>query len=738
MLRFRTLGTIDLREESGERLDELLDQPKRLALLAVLAAHQASGPVRREQLVSLLWPHSSPGSARQALSTTLSRLRKTLGPSALNGRGEETIGLSGEHVRSDVAEFQRALEEERFGDAVELYRGTFMEGFRPPDARAFEEWMARRRDEYAHRAYRAAVEAAADAREAEDPAAAEACLRKAREIEPLREEAARSLIQLFADRGDRASALRVYEELRDQLDEEVGLSPSQELVSLARRLRSNPGDGGRSRTASPDGASDRTADDPAVAVLPFEALGRDQATPLTEGMHDALLTRLSNISGLTVISRTSVQQYGDTDRTAAGIASDLGVDWIVEGAVQEMGDQFQVNAQLIDPRSETNAWAESYRRDLTAEGLFTLQTEITKQIARSLETQLTSEEKERVERLPSDDLAAYRLYAQGKAQLAQRTETGMRAALRAFERAIEHDSSYAPAWSGLADARTLLWDQGFARSDRALEKARSAAERALEIDPSLAEGYASLGLVEAFRSHDGPECLRLFERSVELKPSYAQGHLWRSYVEAAVGRLESSVRHLEWTSELDPTAPVVEAGLAHAYLMARRLEDAMRCAGRARELAPEYAAAHLFEGGTLIALGRPGEAVEVIERGLGYARARVRRRHLHFLAWLAVARGRSGEMSRAREILSRIEDGHDRFAEGAAKAALGDADGAFAALQRADWNPLHAMNLRFHPVLDPLRDDSRFEDLLREVNRAWGLNPDGSLPEGGRNETSRG
>lgn len=723
MIRFQTLGSIDLHREDGERLDQLLDQPKRLALLAYMAARQPSGPVRREQLLSLLWPDSSPTSARQALSTTLSRLRDTIGDDVLAGRGEETIALSAEGLRTDVTEFQRALGEDRFRTAVDLYGGPFMQGFRPPDVRPFEEWVARRRDEYARRAYRAAMKAAEEAREAEEWRAAETCLRKARDIEPLREEATRELLELLSRRGDRASALEVYDRFRKRLDEDVGLSPSDGLVSLARRLRTDSTGEGSSARSVPD-----TPGTTAVAVLPFEALGRDRATPLSEGMHDALLTRLSNISGLTVISRTSVQRYRGTERTTAEIARDLGVEWVVEGTVQEMGDQIQVNAQLIDPRSDANAWAESYRRDLTAEELFALQTEITKKIARSLETKLTSEERERVERLPSEDLTAYRLYAQGKAQLAQRTETGMRAALRAFEEAIQHDGEYAPAWSGLADARTLLWDHGLTESDHALEKAQTAAERALELDPSLAEGYASLGLVEAFQSHDGPGSLVLFERCVELKPSYAQGNLWRSYIEAAVGQLDSSVRHLERTSELDPTAPVVEAGLAHAYLMSRRLDDAMQCAERARELAPEYATAHLFEGEILTALGRPVEAAEAIERGMGYARARVRRRHLHFLAWLAAAHAASGDVSRARDVLGRVEDGHDRFAEGAAKAALGDKDGAFDALQRAEWNPMHAMNFRFHPVLDPLRDDSRFGELLREVNRSWGLEPDGSLP----------
>ncbi|MFW6010790.1 MAG: efflux RND transporter permease subunit, partial [Gemmatimonadota bacterium] len=125
--------------------------------------------------------------------------------------------------------------------------------------------------------------------------------------------------------------------------------------------------------------------DRSIAVLPFEALGQEVRGPFTEGMHDDLLARLSNVSDFKVISRTTVQRYRDTDLTTAEIAAELGVRWVLEGGVQEMGEEIQVNAQLIDPRSDTHAWAESYRRDLTAESLFDLQSEITQQIAQALE-----------------------------------------------------------------------------------------------------------------------------------------------------------------------------------------------------------------------------------------------------------------------------------------------------------------------------------------------------------------
>lgn len=236
MIRFRTLGTIDLRTEDGERLNELLGQPKRLALLAFLAVRQPRGPVRREELISLLWPNSASSSARAALSTTLSRLRDTLGGGVLRGRGRETIGLSDSRFTSDVVALQTAFEADRHREAAELYGGRFLEGFRPPDTRPFEDWVDRRRERYHEQAYRAAMEAAGKARRAGDLSVAETFLRKAREIDPLREEAVREVIDLRAEHGDTACPIKAYRDYRDRLDEEVGLSPSEDLKARVQSL----------------------------------------------------------------------------------------------------------------------------------------------------------------------------------------------------------------------------------------------------------------------------------------------------------------------------------------------------------------------------------------------------------------------------------------------------------------------------------------------------------------------
>lgn len=472
-------------------------------------------------------------------------------------------------------------------------------------------------------------------------------------------------------------------------------------------------------------SSHTPTEEASIAVLPFEALGQDEPGPFTEGMHDDLLTRLSNVAGLKVTSRTSVQQYRGTRKTTRQIAEELGVTWIVEGGVQEMGDQIQVNAQLIDPATDAHAWAESYRRDLTARNLFAIQSELTKRIVRSLEAELSPRERERIEQQPTDNLDAYRLYVQGRADLNRRTEEGMRRAVGFFRQAIREDSSYAPAWAGLADARTLLTDYGYADPGSTLPRAWEAARRALELNPDLADAHASMGVLLVFE-HDGPGVLRALQRAVELKPSYAQGRAWLGEALSNFGRLTEALPETRTAAKLDPMSPLNRVVLAYHYLYADSLEKALHEARTAVDLAPRMSLALNYVGAILSQMGRQEEAISTLQRAFeetdpGPAVApRIRFR-------LAVAHVRAGDTATARGLLDEIET-DSPFYPGLVYAQMGDADSALAALGRTDFNYVHVHLLRYSPVLDSVRDDPRFQELIRQLNQEWGLNPDGSLP----------
>ena len=777
MLEFRTFGTIDLRHEDGKRLSELLGQPKRLALLAYLADRQPSGPVRREQLLELLWPDSAPSDARHSLSVTFSRLRRALGEEVIRGRGEETLWLSSEHLRSDVAAFQETRRAGRPRKALDLYRGPFLKGFRPPDARPFEEWAEERRRTYRRRAYEAGLGAGESARERDDLQGAVECFRRAHDLNPLEEEAARRLIEALAEQGKRGEALKLYTRFRQRLRDELGLTPSAEIEESVSEIQTQesftpkPGarddvdpDGGvdaASVTGRGEASSVSTGDSSpvrrlavglvlvfglasaglwawealgsasadgnpadaggAVAVIPFRALGEDEPGAFTEGMHSNLQTRLAAVSGLSVKAPRAVAKYRDTRKRPKVIAEELGARWIVSGEVQRIGDRIRIDVRLVDPRTETHAWSDTYRRDLTTDGLFGIQTDIVKNVARSLEIRLTPEERASVERRPTDNLQAYKLYVQGRSHLDTRTAAGMRRAVTYFRRAIERDSSYAWAWSGLADAIGLYPSYATDSLPGSLPAHERAARRAVELGPDVAEARASLGYAHLLQQK-GPEALRQLQRAVALKPSYAQGHHWLAALFLYLGRQAPALKHLDRAFELNPQLFQGVMARGDAGTTALRAPTHLR-------LPPMM---ELYSD-------RKWEELET------RARQNVREDEdtslfSHFyLVRIAALRG---DTNRARRWLAGIQkrEKSDRrlLAEGLGHAALGEDSAAFSAWQEmntAAASPMRTLIFRetlhgFSDLLGPLREDSRYRELIRTINRAWGLSADGSIPDG--------
>ncbi len=473
---------------------------------------------------------------------------------------------------------------------------------------------------------------------------------------------------------------------------------------------------------NPRGAvEDAIADEaePGIAVLPFETLGQEEATSFTDGVHGDLLTRLSHIAGLSVISRTSVMRYRTPEKPLPAIAAELGVAWVLHGEVQETGDQVQVNARLVNARTDRQVWAESYRRELTAANLFQIQAEITRQIARALESQLSPREERQVERAPTEYLDAYRLHTQGRELLDQRTEDGMRRALDYFQRAIAEDSSYALAWVGLADALALLRDYGYADGASVLPQAETAVRRALELNPESAEAYASLGFLH-YERREGPAAIRELTRSVELRPSYAEAHNWLSWVHQLLGHRKAALESAKRAVELDPLSPEAVSNLSLSYLMNGDYEKALAEARRVDEIQTSWGTGRFYEGLSLYHLGRFAEAKSVLENlAVPWAGSGP-------LATLALAHVASGDTAEARELLVQFEEPGDPFAAGLVHAALGEEDDAFDAFQRVSrWShwPTLSVHHFYKDVLGPLQDDPRYEELVSEVDRSWGLEP---------------
>jgi tetratricopeptide (TPR) repeat protein len=229
---------------------------------------------------------------------------------------------------------------------------------------------------------------------------------------------------------------------------------------------------------------------------------------------------------------------------------------------------------------------------------------------------------------------------------------------------------------------------------------------------------------------NGPAAVREYRRALDLNPNYARAHQWLGNLYLALGQLEAATGHLQMAAELDPMSPSIHAALAGAHNRQQppRTERALRHTAQAKEIAPNYAAAHIVEGVALSRAGRHDDALTSFDQGLELAAPGDGVRQLH-VGKPAVTYVRMGDTTRARALLDTLEqNGESRYAQAEVHAMLGDLDAAFADLQAVEWAKFLAAELRYGPALAPVRDDPRFQPILRKVNRAWGLNPDGSLP----------
>ena len=717
MVEFRILGSTELRRDSRE-VDGFLAGPKRVGLLAYLVLARPRGFQRRDKVLPLFWRDRGQKAARNALSNMLYHIRRLLGKEVIVNRGAEEIGVDPDTLWADAVAFEEALNREEAQEALDLYQGDLLEGFHLPGAApAFNQWLDQERERLRTRAAEGSWQLAGDAEQSDDPTAAQAWAKKAAGFTPFSDEVHLRLIELLDRVGDRAGALRAYEAFAARLRQEWEIDPSAEINALTAEIRA------RSQ-ATPAPSTSEHAERPSarsIAVLPFEALGQQEASAFTEGIHGDVLTRLSNVSDLRTISRTSVRQYRNTEKTIPEIGSALGAHWVLEGEVQEAAGQFQINARLVNVGEDRQVWAEDYQGSLTAETIFQIQGAITKKIVRALEAKLSPEEQERVEQQPTENLDAYRLYVQGRGHLDERTEESIRRALDYFEQAIEQDPSYALAWAGLTDALSLFEFYGHVLPSDAPEP-MEAARRAVELGPDLGETHAALGILHSIRL-EGPEGLRELKRAVELTPSYAETHIWLGWVHLCLGRPAEALGPAQQAVALSPLAPAFRVYLAEIYLANGVEEEALREARRAREIQPEYGLAHFMEGLVLYHQRRLAEATTALRNALPLLPPQGTPTHAEVRAVLAVTHAASGDDAQARELLAQIEETHAPFSAGLVCAALGKTDAAFDAFERVrDWSSFSTEHARyfFPDVLGPLRETPRYEQLLREVGRSWG------------------
>jgi TolB-like protein len=453
------------------------------------------------------------------------------------------------------------------------------------------------------------------------------------------------------------------------------------------------------------GAGPRAID--SIAVLPLENLSGDpEQEYFSDGMTEVLIAELAKIEALRVISRQSVIQFRASERPLPEIARTLNVDALVEGSVLRSGGRVRITIRLLRAGPEQLLWAESYERDLR--NILGLQGVLAREISRAVQATVTPEEDARLAGTETVDPEAHDAYLKGLYFFNQGAHARAKAA-EYFQQAREVDPDYAPAYAKLAECHAFDGMQGDRAPMEAWADAETAALEALKLDDTLAEAHIALAEVSAHRDWDWTATERQLSRALSLKPSYAIGHFRHAAHLIAMGRFDEGIARSRRAQALEPLTPFFCAYMATNLYWARRYDESIAEARKALELDPKRSWAHGVLGMSYGQKGMPEEAIAALQKagykgalGHAYALAGRREEALRLLQELRSA-------SRPRLALAWEMAG--------LLGALGEKDEALDLLERAFEERLgRVVWIDVEPRLDPLRDDRRFQALVRRLN----------------------
>lgn len=454
-----------------------------------------------------------------------------------------------------------------------------------------------------------------------------------------------------------------------------------------------------------------------LAVLPLENLSGDpEEEYFADGMTEALITSLAKVGALRVISRTSAMRYKKSDKSLPQIAQELNVEAVVEGTVLRSGKRLRVSAQLVQATTDTHLWAESYDRDLR--DVLALHSELARAIANEIQVKLTPVDHARFGEARPINPEAYEAYLKGRYHWNRRTAEGFAKAVQYFQQAIAKDPAYAAAYSGLADCFSTLGVLCVVSPNDGCGKGKALAQRALELDPGLAEAHVSLALSTMWYDHDFVVAEREFERSIELNPRYATGRAWFGMCLAMMGRFEEAYTELKRAIRLEPHSAGIHfiSGFGHFFM--RRHDQSIKHYENAIELDPGRAQAHAGLGYAYLCKSTHEPAITSLRKAVELSPGVSR-----YLACLGEGCAAAGQLDEAQGILKQLNEISKQgkyvtpYLVGRIYAAMGQKDEAFhwletAYQERAAWMAC----LKTDPRLDDLRSDPRFQDLLRRMN----------------------
>jgi eukaryotic-like serine/threonine-protein kinase len=452
-----------------------------------------------------------------------------------------------------------------------------------------------------------------------------------------------------------------------------------------------------------------------LAVLPFKPIGAEgEDEYLGLGMADALITKLSNIRGINVRPTSAVRKYGAQNQDPMAAARELGVEAVVEGSVQKVGEQVRVTVQLVSVRDGTPLWGQKFDEQFT--NIFAVQDQISEQVARALTLSLSGAEQELLTKRYTENSEAYQLYLKGRFFWNKRTVEGLKKGLSYFNAAVEKDPSYAVAYVGLADSYSLLSDYGGLPPKEAYPQAKRAAMQALALDERLAEAHAALGSIKAAYDWDWTGAESEYRRAIELNPNYETAHQWYAEYLSGMGRHQEAITEIRRAREINPLSLIINAVEVSVLCIAREYDQGISQSQKALEMDPHFAEVYGYLKRCYDQKGMYKEAIAAhqMQRKLAGHDAE------ETAALREAAAATSPRVYWQKRLEQELEESKRELSAGFEMAEifaqLGKKDQAFAWLERAyKERSFMMLYLKVAPNLDPLRSDPRFADLLRRV-----------------------
>jgi len=454
-----------------------------------------------------------------------------------------------------------------------------------------------------------------------------------------------------------------------------------------------------------------------LAVLPFTNMSPDPNDQyFADGITEEIISIVSGISGLSVISRTSVMGYKGTTKKLGEIGRELDVGSILEGSFRKAGNRIRVTAQLIDVAGDKHLWAQNY--DKTLDDIFAVQSEIAEKVAGELKIRLVESEKRTLEKKPTENTEAYTFFLRGRELYREETETSLRQAISLFEKAIELDPKFARAYVGLAECHQWLANYGHEPYDISLSIVKTSLERAIGLDPNLPEAHASLSEM-FFNIDDLPDSEAEARKALELNPSLPETYAMLSELTALKGDQGEMVRQIETAYRLDPIRPRFIWLVGSAYFYAGREQEALELWKKTEQLTP----APTYRGMTEYYLIK-GDLEKAREFNAKVEKLEPTNPRITWMGGVIAAM--EGDRERALLVIRKIEDakmGPISFNYiGYVYHALGDLDSYFEYMNKAlEAHMLTPSTMMYSPLFARARADPRYPELVEKNRKQCGL-----------------